>query len=116
MQCNRHRFQQGGLGERKIVRQLICDSRGEYNVFGKGAGAAVVTARDAQNLPVVAQVGFTASAEGTLTAVNRGIEGDAIAFSEALDASTNTRDDTCRFVSHDNGRNPSARGSVVTVH
>ena len=39
-------FEHGGFGERKIVGQAMNDARGDDNVFGECAGAAIVAAGD----------------------------------------------------------------------
>ncbi len=55
-------FKQRGFCKGKIVRQAINDAGGNGNEFGKGSGASVIAAGNAENLTVVAEIDVAAAA------------------------------------------------------
>ena len=108
-------FEHGGFSERKIVGKAMDDARGNDNVFGEGAGTAVVAAGDAEDLAVVAQIDVAAFAVGAGAAEDGGIEGDALADSESGDGGAEGGDDAGGFVAHDERRNAAAGAAVEAV-
>jgi len=76
-------LQHGGFRKRELIRQAINDSLWNDDVFGESSGAAIIRAGNAQDLPAVAKIDFSARAIRTSSARNRGIKGDAIAFGPA---------------------------------
>ena len=55
-------FEHGGFGEGRVVGKAMDDARGDDDVFGEGAGAAVVAAGDAEDLAIVAEIDVAAEA------------------------------------------------------
>lgn len=109
-------FEHGGFGERKIFRKAMQDARGHGDEFGEGSGAAVVAAGDAQDLATVAEVHVTAETARASAAVDRGIEGDAIARSETAYGGTDGGDNAGSFVAHDQRGDTAAGAAVVAVN
>lgn len=116
VQSDSDRFEHGGMGKRKGVRQPVHDARGNSDVFGEGSGATVVRARNAENLAMVAKVDFSPAARGAVTTKDRGIEGDAVAVGKLRNAGTERRDHAGGLVAHDEGRNAASRRAIVTMH
>ena len=113
---DRDGFEHRGVGEGQLVRQAIEDAFRNGDVFGEGAGAAVVAAGDADDLAVVAEIDLAAPAEVAFAAVDGGVEGDAVAGPDSrLTPSADGGDDAGRLVTHDDGRNAAAGGAVVAV-
>ena len=77
-------FEHCGFREWKIVRQAMDDARGDDDVFGECAGAAIVAAGDAEDLAIVAEIDVTAFAVSAGAAEDGGVEGDAFADFEIL--------------------------------
>jgi len=109
-------FEHCGLGEGKIVRQAIEDSRGDGDKFGEGSCAAIVAAGDAENLATVAEIDVAAMAVGTFTAVDSGIECDAIAGRKIFYGAANGGNNSGCFVAHDDGRDAAAGRAVVSMN
>ena len=108
-------FEHGGFGEGKIVGKAMDDARGDDDVFGEGAGAAIVAAGDAENLAIVAEIDVAAAAVGAFAAEDGGVEGDALADFEGGDAGAEGGDAAGGFVAHDEGRDAAAGGAVEAV-
>jgi len=109
-------FEHGGFGERKIVRQPIKDSRGNGDEFGESSGAAIIAAGNAEDLSAVAKIYVATAAVGTFSAVDGGIEGDAVTGRESFYGAADSGDDTGGFVAHNDGRDAAAGGAVVAVN
>ena len=110
------RFEHGSFGERERIRKPIDDASWHGDVFGEGAGAAIVGAGDAENLAVIAKIDVAATAVRAFAAVDGGVESDAIAFGKILYGFADRADVASGFVSHDDRRNAAAGGAIVTVH
>ena len=108
-------FEHGGFSERKIVGKAMDDARGDDDVFGEGAGAAVVAAGDAEDLAVVAEIDVTAFAVGAGAAEDGGVEGDAVADFECGDGGAECGDDAGGFVAHDEWGDAAAGAAVEAV-
>ncbi len=106
------RFEHCGFGEWKIVGQAVDDARGNDDVFGEGAGAAVVAAGNAEDLAIVAEVDVATFAVGASAAEDGGVEGDALADFEGGDGGAECSDDAGGFVAHDE-RGDAAAGAAV---
>ena len=104
-----------GFGERKVFGQAMDDARGDDDVFGESAGAAVVAAGDAEDLPVVAEIDVTATAVGASAAEDGGVEGDALADFECGDGGAESGNEPGGFVSHDEWGDSAASATVEAV-
>src|SRR5580704_15208640 len=76
VQGDRGGFEHGGFGEGEIVGKAMDDARGHGDVFGEGAGAAIVAAGDAEDLAIVAEIDVTTAAIGAFAAEDCRIESD----------------------------------------
>lgn len=108
MDCDRYCFDQSRLLKRKGTRQPVHDVFGNGHIFGKGAMAAIVTARDAKDLTAIARVNRAHLTEATLTARDGGIEGDSVSYIEGANLCADPRDDTCCFMAHNQRRDAAA--------
>jgi hypothetical protein len=115
MNRDRDRFNQRGALERQRIGQLVQDARGHGHVLGECAVPPVISARDAEHHPVVAQVDVSFAAEFALAARHGRVERHAVADLEPLDSATGTLDDAGRFVSHHERRNAPACRSVISM-
>src|SRR5262249_48830652 len=111
-----HRLQHRRLLECHPVRQLVYDARGNDNVLSKRSMAAIIRAGNAQDLSVIAQVDFTATAEIAGTTEDCGIEGDSITLCNLVHACFNGCNNARCFVSHHDGRNTPSRRAVISMH
>jgi hypothetical protein len=84
MKCDGDSFQQGCLSERKVFWQVVRNAGGKHDILGKRSGAAVISARDAQDFTPIAQVYFISPAKGALATINRRVESDAVALGKVL--------------------------------
>lgn len=100
----------------KIIWQTVHDARRDGNKLGKGSRAAIVAARHSQNLPVVAEIYFSATAIAASAAVDCRIEGDSISFRKSCHPRPYRGDCSGGFVAHDDRRNSPAGGAIVAVH
>ena len=75
-----HRLQHCRFLKGEIVWQTVHDARRNSNKLRKSSRAAIVTARDSENLPVVAEIYFSATAITTSAAIDGGIEGNSVPF------------------------------------
>src|SRR5206468_12693442 len=80
MDRHRHGLEHRCFLEGKIVGQTVDDARRNGNKLCKGPGPTIVGARNSHNLPVVAEIYFSATAIAASAAVDRRIEGDSISF------------------------------------
>ena len=108
-----HRLDQGGLIEGEVAGEPVENVLGDRNVFGEGAVLPVVFTGDPQHAAVVAEVDLAAAAKGASPAVDRGVEGDAVAGFPGGDARPNGGDFARGFVAHDDGR---AAASGAAIH
>jgi uncharacterized oxidoreductase len=108
-------FEHGGLGEGKLIGEVMHDASGDDDVFGEGPGAAIIAAGDAEDLAIVAEVDISTKAVWTRAAVDRGVEGDAVAFRETCDIFADGGDSAGRFVTHHNRGDAAAGRTVVAV-
>ncbi len=116
MQRNRDSFQHGRVLKREGIRKVIDDALGHHDILSKRACAAKVSAGDTDHLPVIAQIDLSLETELTLAAVDGGIEGYAIARLELAHTRARCGYHACRFMAHDDGRNPPAGSAVVAVY
>jgi hypothetical protein len=105
-------FEHRGFGEGEIIGKAMDDARGHGDVFGEGAGAAIVAAGDAENLAIVAEIDVTATAVGAFAAENCRIESDALADFESGNGGAESGDAAGGFVTHDE-RGDAAAGAAV---
>ena len=115
MQGHGHSFEHGSVGEGHLRRKFVDDVGGDGDVFGEGPGAAIFAAGDAGDLAVLAEINFAAETEFALTAVDSGIEGDAVAWRQGNDFGPHGSDSAGGFMSHNNGRNAAAGRAVISV-
>ena len=108
-------FEHRSFGEREIVWQAMDDARGDGDVFGEGAGAAVVAAGDAEDLAIVAEIDVTATAIGAFAAEDGGIEGDALTDFEGGNGGAESGDAAGGFVAHDEWGDAAAGAAVEAV-
>jgi hypothetical protein len=108
-------FEHGGFGEGKLIGETVHDARGDHDIFGEGSCAAIIAARDAQHLAIVAKVDIATQAVGTRAAVNRGVEGDAVAFGKTVHIFADGGDLPSSFVTHHDWGDAATRGTVVAV-
>jgi len=113
---HRNRFQHRRLRECQVVRQLVHDPRRHGNVLRESSSPAVIAARDANHLPVIAQIRLALATKVAHTAVNRRVERDTIAHGEFTHLGADAGNNACGLMPHDNGRNPSPRGAVVSMN
>src|SRR5258708_997320 len=116
MQRDGNRLQQRGLGKGEILRQQVRDARRENDELGKGPGAAVVAAGNAEDLAVVAQVHFSPLAERAVAAIDGRIKGDAVAFTKTVYVGADAGHDAGGLMSHHERRNPPPGRTVVAVN
>jgi hypothetical protein len=108
-------FEHRGFGERKIVGKAMDNARGNHDEFREGAGAAVVAARDAEDLAIVAKIDVTAFAVGAGAAEDGGVERYALADFECGDGGAERGDEAGGFVAHDEWRDAAAGAAVEAV-
>ena len=116
MDRHRHGLEHRCFLEGKIVGQTVDDARRNGNKLCKGPGPTIVGARNSQNLPVVAEIYFSATAIAASAAVDRRIEGDSISFRKSRHTGPYRSDSSGRLVAHDDRGNAPARRAVVAVH
>src|SRR5262249_17862847 len=92
------------------------DARRDGDVFGKGACALIFRTRNAEDLAVVAKIDLPAKAGRARATVDGRVEGDAVAFRKFGNTGTGGSDDSCGFVSHDNGRNAATGWAIIAVN
>ena len=95
--------------------QLVEDPRRHGDELRERAVAPVVGARDAEHRPRVAQVDVAAAAEVTAAAIDRGVEGDAIAGREPGHGGAGPFDHPGRLVAHHERRDAAAGDAGVAV-
>ena len=111
-----HRLQHCCFLEGKIRGQAVDDSRRNGNKLCKSPGPAIVGARNSQNLPVVAEIYFSAPAVAASATVDCRIERDSISFRKSRHSRPDRGDFSGCLVAHDDGGNAPARGAVVAVN
>src|SRR5438105_4610955 len=111
-----HRFQHRGFLKGNRVGQTVHDARGNGNKLCKGSRAAIVAARDSENLPLVAKIYFSTTAVTASAAADGRVESDSISHRKSRYTRTYRVDCSRRFMSHHNGGNASTRGAVVAVN
>src|SRR5882724_2936828 len=94
-------LQHGGLGKRKAVGQAIDDAGRNHNIFGEGAGAAVVRAGNSQDLAAVAEIDFSAAAGGADATKDGRIESNSVIRCESVHAGAQSSDSSGSFMPHD---------------
>ncbi len=109
------RFKHGGFSEWEIVGKAVDDAGGDDDIFGEGAGATVVAARDAEDLAIVAEIDVATTAVGAFAAEDGGVEGDALADTEIFHVRAEGGDAAGGFVTHYERRNSAAGGTVEAV-
>jgi hypothetical protein len=102
--------------ERKIFGQAIKDARRNGNVFCKSSGASKLGAGNSQDLAVVAQIHVSATAVAAGSTENGRVERDSVAFRKSTYAHSHSGDCSGGFVSHYNGRDAPAGGTIVAVN
>jgi hypothetical protein len=116
MQRDGHRFEQSSFVKDQVIWQAMYDvSRDRYKL-GESPGTAVVSARDAQNLAAIAEVDLSPTAVCACPTIDSRVEGDAITFRQPVHALSDLDYIARSLMSHDDGRNTSSGGSVVTMH
>jgi hypothetical protein len=98
--ADRDGLDHGGLVEAQGVRQDVHNAGGDGDKFGEGTMTAVVTAGNAKNLAVIAEVHVAAFAMDALAAEDRRIEGHAVARGEAPDIGADGGDDARGLVAY----------------
>ena len=83
--------------------------------LGKGPMAAVIVAGDPQHAAVVAKIDFAAAAMPAAAAVDRRVEGHAVAGGPIADLGPDVDDRPRRLVAHDDRRLPPAGAAVHAV-
>ncbi len=109
-------LQHGGFGKGERGREAVGNALRHSDKFGKGSGAAVVATGDTEDLAAVAEVDFSALAEGAGSAEDRRVEGDAVAGAEAGDGVAYGSDSAGSLMAHDDWGNASPGGAVVAVN
>ena len=94
---------------------VIGDALGHHDILRKSAGAAKVSAGDANHLAVIAQIDIALETELALAAVDGGVERHPIASLELAYIAACRGDHPGCLVAHNDGRNPPAGSAVVAV-
>ena len=115
MHADRDGLDHRGFGETEFSGKFVENAGGDGDKFGEGAVAAIVAARDAKDLTVIAEIDVSALTMDALATEDRGVEGHAIALSEAFYLSTDAGDDARGLMAHNQRRDAAARGAVVAV-
>jgi hypothetical protein len=115
MDGNGDGFEHRCVREGEILRQAIENALRYGYIFSKCAGTAIVTTGDAHYLAVVAKVDLTTPAELADTAVDSGVEGDAVAGTITGDAFTHGRNHAGSLVAHHDRRNAPPRAAVIAM-
>lgn len=108
-------FGEGGVLVGKIARDGVEDVFGDADEFGEGPVAAVVAAGDAEDVAIRTEVDLAGEAGGALSAVDGGVEGDAVADLPLPHGGSDLGNFAGGFVSHDDGGNASSRAAVHAV-
>ena len=95
---------------------MVSDALRHHDELREGAGAAVVSAGNPDDLAVVAKVDLALAAELALAAIDRGIEGHPISGFEFFHAGASRGYDSRRFMPHDDRWNSPAGGAVVAMN
>src|SRR5690349_2500849 len=99
-----------------MVWQTVHDARRDSNKFRESSRAAIVAARNSENLPVVAQIHFTANAVAAGATVDCRIEGNSVPFGKLGHTWSQRSDSAGSLMPHNNGRNAPARRTVIAVN
>ena len=116
MECDSYGFEHGSFFVREIVGQPMDDAGGYIDKLGEGAGAPVVAAGDAENFAAIAEIDVATSAVRTFSAINGGVEGDAVALSKSGNIFADICDDPSGFMTHDQRWDATSGGTIVAVH
>ena len=108
MERDRHGLEHGGLFEREDFGETINNARGDGDKLGEGAGAAVVSARHAHDLAVIAEIDLSITAEGTHAAGDSGIECYTIAHAESNYLRAKSGNNPGSLMAHNEWRNTAA--------
>jgi len=100
----------------EIVGKPMSDSRWDCDKLSEGPGTPVVPARNAKDLPTVAEVHLSAQTAGASATINRGIKSDAVAGSKITYICTDSFHNAGRFVPHDNRWNAASGRAVIAVN
>src|SRR6266849_2917059 len=115
MYSNRNGFYHRGVLKGESFGETVEDIFGYGDIFRKCPITTIIAARDAQNLPVIAQIDVATTAEMAVTAGDRRVESDPFAGVPRLDVPACLGDDTGRFVAHHQWRNPAAGRTIQAV-
>lgn len=116
MHCHGNSLDHCCLFKADIVRQPIKNPLRHGNVFCERAVPPVFATRNAKHTAVFAKVHLATLAEPAFAAINRRVEGNAVAFTPTGDTAAHFRNDAGGFVAHDDRRNPPAGTSVHSMH
>ncbi len=108
-------FGEGGLFEADLVGDGIENVLGDFDEFGEGSVPPVVVAGDAEDVAVGAEVDLAVFAGFAFSAIDGGVEGDAVADVPIRDRVAGSDDFAGGFVSHDDGGNASTGAAVHAV-
>jgi len=100
----------------QTVGKLVSNSGRHGDELSEGAGAAIVSARNAENLATIAEVYLSAQTARTRATINRGIKSDAVARQKVTHVCADGFHNSGCFMPHYDGRNPAPGRAVVTVH
>jgi len=106
----------GGLMKREIMGKLVSDSRWNCYKLGEGAGAAVISTRNAEHLAAIAEVHLPSETAGAFSAINRRIESDAVARLKIAHLFADSFNNSGSLVAHHDGRNTAPGRAVITVN
>src|SRR5208337_4548903 len=109
------RLEQCCFRKRNTRRQTIHNARRHDNIFGEGARASIVSARNSNDLAVVAEVQLSSFTKFASAAGDGGIESYAFVLGQVHDVSAECRDRSRCFVPHHNWRNAPTGGAIVAV-
>jgi hypothetical protein len=115
MDRNGNRFYQGGALEGQAVGQTINTLLGDHDLFRKGAILAELSTRNTQDAPRFAQVDHALPAIAAYPAVDVRIKSYAVTSLPAADLKAHVSHNAGRFMSHDDGGNPSSGTTIQAV-
>jgi hypothetical protein len=116
MNCNRNRFDHGGMFERQGVWDFVDDVLGNGYELSKCALTAKLVAGDAKNLAIFAEIDCSGSAIAASPTRYSRIKSHAVPFAEANDGNSDLDDDPGRFMPHYQWRDASARTAVESMN
>jgi len=116
VKSDRDRFREGRFFVGNLVGKEVANAAGDENVVREGALAAEVGSRYPKHFTIIAEIDVAGFTVGALPAIDRAIEGDAIALGPGGDLRSALRDRAARFVPHHDGRDATPAAAVHAMN